>query len=87
MVIISRFGTMPLALSDDELAALMDCARPLAPRDRAEFLREAAAELAKHEPFRTGTCCPRLRQAAAPVSRPAHVPQCRLEVRPLTPGP
>jgi hypothetical protein len=40
---------MPLALNDDELAALMDCARPLAPRDRAEFLREAAAELERYE--------------------------------------
>jgi hypothetical protein len=38
-----------LSLSDDELAALMDCARPLAPRDRAEFLREVAAELRKFE--------------------------------------
>jgi hypothetical protein len=41
---------MPLVgLSDSELAAVMDAARPLAPKDRSEFLRAVASELAKHE--------------------------------------
>jgi hypothetical protein len=41
---------MPLALNDDELAALMDCARPLAtPQDRSQFLATVAARLAKYE--------------------------------------
>ena len=40
---------MPLlALNDEELAALMDGARPLPPQDRDKFLRDVAAELAKH---------------------------------------
>jgi hypothetical protein len=33
----------PIALSDDELQAVMDAARPLAPRDRDQFLRRIAA--------------------------------------------
>jgi len=56
----------PLALNDDELAALMDCARPLHPRDRAEFLREAAAELSKFEVIGVGVIhrvCSRLQRA------------------------
>lgn len=40
---------MPLALSDDELAAIMDAAKPLQPHQRDQFLREVADELAKHE--------------------------------------
>jgi hypothetical protein len=39
---------MPISLSDDELAAVMDGARPLAPEHRDAFLRDIAAELAKH---------------------------------------
>ena len=39
---------MPMSHSDDELSIVMDCARPLPPQDRDSFLREVAAELAKH---------------------------------------
>jgi hypothetical protein len=39
---------MPVSLSDDELAIVMDCARPLDPKARDAFLRDIAAELAKH---------------------------------------
>lgn len=40
---------MPLALSDDELRIVIEAAAPLAPKDRGEFLRAVATELAKHE--------------------------------------
>ena len=36
---------MPISLSDDELRIVMDCAQPLAPKDRDAFLRDVAAEL------------------------------------------
>jgi hypothetical protein len=36
---------MPLALSDDELAAVMDAAQPLSIRQRDAFLREVASAL------------------------------------------
>ena len=39
---------MPLSLSDSELAAIMEAARPIPPRDRDAFLRDVAAELAKY---------------------------------------
>jgi hypothetical protein len=39
---------MPLALTDDELAAVMDAARPIPPRLRDEFLRDVADTLAQH---------------------------------------
>jgi hypothetical protein len=32
----------PIALSDDELTAIMNAARPLAPRDRDRFLKQIA---------------------------------------------
>jgi hypothetical protein len=35
----------PIALSDDELDAIMYAARPLAPRDRAAFLQLVAVRL------------------------------------------
>jgi hypothetical protein len=38
-----------ISLSNDELAAVMDAARPIPPRDRDQFLRDVAAELAKYE--------------------------------------
>jgi hypothetical protein len=38
---------MPLALSDEELAAVMGAAKPLPARDRAAFLEDVASELAK----------------------------------------
>jgi hypothetical protein len=34
--------SQPIALSDDELTAIMDAARPLAPCDRDRFLRAVA---------------------------------------------
>jgi hypothetical protein len=37
----------PLALNDEEMAAVMDAATPLAPSQRDAFLRDVAAELAK----------------------------------------
>jgi hypothetical protein len=39
---------MPLALSDDELRIVMEAPRPIHPRDRGEFLRDVASELAKY---------------------------------------
>lgn len=40
---------MPLALTDDELAAIMSAAAPLQPHQRSQFLRDVVAELAKYE--------------------------------------
>jgi hypothetical protein len=37
---------MPLALTDRQLDAVFDAARPLQPRDRSRFLKDVAAELA-----------------------------------------
>jgi hypothetical protein len=37
-----------ISLSDDELAAIMEAARPIPPRDRDQFLRDCAAELARY---------------------------------------
>ena len=39
---------MPISFSDSELAAVIEAARPIPPRDRDAFLRDVAAELAKH---------------------------------------
>jgi hypothetical protein len=39
---------MPLSLSDDELAAVMQAAAPLPPRDREAFLVDVAGELANY---------------------------------------
>ena len=39
---------MPLSLSDSELAAVMEAARPIPPRDRSNFLRDVVAELQKY---------------------------------------
>lgn len=39
---------MPLNLSDDELRIIQDCARPLAPQDRAKFVEAVAGELEKY---------------------------------------
>jgi hypothetical protein len=36
----------PIHLSDDELTAVMNACRPLQPRDRDQFLKDIAAELA-----------------------------------------
>ena len=37
-----------ISLSDDELRIVMDAAAPIHPRDRGQFLRDVAAELAKY---------------------------------------
>jgi hypothetical protein len=37
----------PIALSDDELTAIMNAARPLAPRDRDRFLKQIAQAIAR----------------------------------------
>jgi hypothetical protein len=39
---------MPLALSDEELAAVMQAAAPIPPRDREAFLIDVASELANY---------------------------------------
>jgi hypothetical protein len=39
---------MPVSLSDDELRIVMDCAQPLAPKDRDKFLRDVAHQLSTH---------------------------------------
>jgi hypothetical protein len=39
---------MPLALSDEELAAVMGAAKPLPARDRPAFLEDVASELANY---------------------------------------
>jgi hypothetical protein len=39
--------SQPIALSDDELQAVMDAARPLQPRDRDRFLRAVAHAIAE----------------------------------------
>jgi hypothetical protein len=43
-----------LALDDAELKIVMDCARPLAPKDRSEFLEAVAVELGKYEQLGPG---------------------------------
>ena len=37
----------PIRLSDDELAAVMNAARPLAPRDRDRFLQAVAQAISE----------------------------------------
>jgi hypothetical protein len=37
----------PLALTDDELTAILNACRPLQPRDRDQFLKDIATELAR----------------------------------------
>jgi hypothetical protein len=39
---------MPLALSDSELAAVMEAARPIPARDRDAFLRDVSIELSRY---------------------------------------
>ena len=39
---------MPLSLSDDEYAAVMQAAGPIHPQQRDDFLRSLAAELRHH---------------------------------------
>ena len=44
--VMTTFGR-PIALSDDQLDAVMRAATPLQPRDRGPFLEELARELAR----------------------------------------
>jgi hypothetical protein len=39
---------MPIGLSDDEYRAVIGAAQPIHPTERANFLRELAAELERH---------------------------------------
>jgi hypothetical protein len=43
-----------ISLSDDELQIIMDCARPLQPHQRSEFLRDVASELARYPEIGVG---------------------------------
>jgi hypothetical protein len=43
-----------LALSDDQLAAVMEAARPLQPHQRSEFLQAVAVELARYPEIGVG---------------------------------
>ena len=43
-----------VSLSDTDLSAVMDAARPIPPQSRDRFLREVAAELAKHSELGPG---------------------------------
>ena len=53
-VFLSSSCSVPLALSDDELAAVMSAAAPLPIRDRGEFLQALAVELEKHREIGPG---------------------------------
>jgi hypothetical protein len=46
---------MSVSLSDDELAVVMDAARPLSPKARHAFLIDVARELAKHRELGPGS--------------------------------
>jgi hypothetical protein len=62
-----------LALSDDELRAVMSAAAPLPPHQRDAFLRDVAAELAKHleiGPGVIGRVCSRLQREH--INRPRY---------------
>jgi hypothetical protein len=62
---------MPLSLSDDELAIVMQAAAPLLPRDRDEFLRDVAVELSRYVelgPGIVGRVVAKLRQHLNPPS-------------------
>jgi hypothetical protein len=43
-----------ISLSDSELAAIMEAARPIPPRDRDQFLRDVAVELARYPEIGVG---------------------------------
>ena len=55
-----------ISLSDDELAAVMEAARQIPARDRDQFLRDVAVELAKYPelgPGVIGRVCSKLQRA------------------------
>ncbi|MET4034935.1 MULTISPECIES: hypothetical protein [unclassified Bradyrhizobium] len=43
-----------ISLSDPELAAVMEAARPIHPRDREHFLQDVASELARYPELGVG---------------------------------
>ena len=43
-----------LAFDDDQMEIIMSYARPLAPRDRSEFLQDVASELRRYETLGPG---------------------------------
>ena len=45
----SGVAIMPISLSDSEMSAVIDAAKPLQARQRSEFLREVIVELQKYE--------------------------------------
>ena len=55
-----------ISLSDSELQIVMEAARPIPARDRDQFLRDCAAELAKYPeigPGVVGRVCSKLQRA------------------------
>jgi hypothetical protein len=68
----------PIALSDDELQAVMDAARPLQPRDRDRFLKAVAQAIAELPEVGPGS----VHRAIASVWRQHYdVPDLRAESR------
>jgi len=61
---------MPLALTDDELMAVMQAAAPIPPRNRDQFLRDVAVELERYPELGIGiigrACAKMQRQHIAP---------------------
>jgi hypothetical protein len=45
---------LPLALNDDELQIIMSAAKPIHPRERDQFLRDVAVELARYPELGSG---------------------------------
>jgi hypothetical protein len=46
---LNTVGPSSLSLSDSEMLAVMQAARPIDPRERDQFLRDVAVELSKYE--------------------------------------
>jgi hypothetical protein len=75
----------PLALSDAELAVVMQAAQPLAPDQRDGFLQAVAAELAQIPAVGPGAVHRVCRQLAAAILRPASARPRRLGEIPVSP--
>ncbi|KRQ97567.1 hypothetical protein [Bradyrhizobium valentinum] len=67
-----------ISLSDDEMSAVIDAARPIPSRDRSDFVREVVAELAKYPEIGPGI----IGRVVAKIQR-AHLnpPSLRVEPR------
>ena len=61
-----------ISLSDAELSAVMDAAKPLRPGDRDPFLRAAGAGAWAREPARTGCRSPHRQKLAVLLFRSAN---------------